>query len=87
MADVRLTAKSECLNRVLNMMPKLSPQFTMQKQLNESTKNIVAVRGSPTARSPSREKIRLVKISKGISIAVYCTKNASMEYAPSSYSR
>ena len=86
-AEVKLTAKSEWVKSVLNTIPKLSPQFTMQKQLNAKTKNIVGVRGMPTARSPRREKSRLVKISKGISIAVYWTKKASMEYAPSSYSR
>ena len=86
-ADVRLTAKSEWLKRVLNMIPKLSPQLTMQKQLKAKTKNMVAVRGSPTARSPRSEKIRLVNISNGISITVYSRKNASMEYAPSPYSQ
>jgi hypothetical protein len=78
MAEVRMTAKSEWVKRALNMMPRLSPQETMQKQLKAMTKNRVGVWGRLTARQPRKEK-RLERISKGISIAAYWRKKDSIE--------
>ena len=75
MAEVRMTAKSEWVKRALNMMPRLSPQETMQEQL---TKNRVGVWGRLTARQPRKEK-RLERISKGISMAAYWRKKDSIE--------
>lgn len=84
---VMLTANPVCSNSVLNMMPSDSPQLTMQKQLKAMTKNSSTVRGSPTAKTARTAKIRLVTASNGTSMVVYCMKNASTLYAPSSCSR
>ena len=85
--EVTLTANPVWLKRVLNIIPMLSPQFTMQKQLKKTTKKMVTVRGKPPARTVRTAKTRLATISKGISRSVYCKKNDSTELAPSSFSR
>src|ERR1700709_663667 len=53
------------------MIPRLSPQDTIQKQLKKQTKNTCGVRGSPDARSTRMAKMKQVKISKGTSRVMY----------------
>jgi hypothetical protein len=53
------------------MIPKLSPQLTIQKQLKKLTKNICGVLGKPAARSVKTAKIKLVTISNGTSRVIY----------------
>lgn len=65
---VKLTEKPVCVNRVLKKIPTLSPQEVMQNALKATMKKSLAVRGRPTARTLRTAKIRLVAISKGISL-------------------
>jgi hypothetical protein len=68
------------------IIPKLSPQDTIQKQLKKHTKNICFVLGNPAAKSVNTAKTKLVPISNGTSRVIYCIKNASTPYVPSSFS-
>jgi hypothetical protein len=66
-----LTAKPVWSKNVLNEMPRLSPQLTMQKQLKTTTKKTSAVRGRPIAIAARTPKTSEVTISKGSSSARY----------------
>jgi hypothetical protein len=59
------------------IIPKLSPQETIQKQLKKHTKNICVVLGNPAPRSTKIANKKLVPISNGTSNVIYCAKNAS----------
>ena len=76
--EVTLTANPVLSKNVLKTIPRDSPQLVTQKQLNATMKNSFADRWepSPVAMDPKTEKTRELKISKGISAMVYCTKKA-----------
>lgn len=59
------------------MIPRLSPQDTIQKQLKKQIKNIRGVRGKPTARSVNTAKINELITSRGTSSVKYWAKKAS----------
>ena len=75
--EVTFTANPVWPKKVLNVIPRDSPQLTMQKQLYAMTKKSSAVRGSPVVMSVRRAKIKDVPIKKGSSKARYCRKKAS----------
>ena len=74
--EVMFTANPVWPKMVLNVIPRDSPQLTMQKQLNAMTKKSSAVRGSPVVMSFRTAKIKEVTIKKGSSKARYCKKKA-----------
>jgi hypothetical protein len=65
-----LTEKPVCENSVLNAIPRLSPQLTMQNALKVMMKKVCASRSRPTARTARTEKMMELIISKGISRAL-----------------
>ena len=86
MVLVTLSAKPVLWKSVLKMMPMDSPQLTMQNALSATMKYIGTVRLRLMAMQPRREKSSADTISNGTSSMVYETKNASREYARSSFS-
>lgn len=75
--EMMFTANPVWLKKVLNVIPRDSPQLTMQKQLYAMMKKSSAVRGSPVAMSVRTAKIKDVTIKKGSSKARYWKKKAS----------
>ena len=75
--EVMFTANPVWLKKVLNVIPRDSPQLTMQKQLYAMMKKSFAVRGSPVVMSVRTAKTKDVTIKKGSSKARYCKKKAS----------
>ena len=69
--EVMFTANPVWLKKVLNVIPRDSPQLTMQKQLYAITKKSSAVRGRPVVMSVRTAKIKEVTIKKGSSKARY----------------
>ena len=67
---VILTAKPVDANNVLNIIPRLSPQLTMQRQFTAVIRYILIVLGNPTAILAKTAKIRDVTTVNGSSMTV-----------------
>ena len=67
---ITFTLNPVCENKVLNAMPKLSPQLVIQKALKVIMKYVLALRSKPTASTASIAKTKQDMISKGVVIEI-----------------